>query len=303
MKKTIFTLLVLSILAVPCRLLAWNSIGHSTGGALTYYILKRDNPAVVSKILATLALHPWYNNKWHDKLAGLTAQQKEVALFMLASTFPDDARNTSYDRPTWHYIDYPFAPPGQGGTPENAPVPNAETKIDSLLGALKTAPDNADKAVGICWLLHLVEDIHQPLHATGLFTSKFPHGDHGGNFVYIKLSPATDSVKLHSYWDRLIKGSFSTIPALAQQRLIDSQYALPRLTELTTHKKLHEWLVDESFALAKSDAYANGRINGDKHHPVLVDQAYISKAKVIAERRIVLSGYRLASLLTTIYTG
>jgi hypothetical protein len=303
MKKTFLSLLVLALLAAPARLLAWNGIGHGTGGALTYYILKKGNTARVSKILATLTLHPWYNTKWHDRLAGFTPQQKEVALFMLASTFPDDARNTPYDRPTWHYIDYPFAPPGQGGNPQRPPVPNAETKIDSLARVLKTAPENADKAIGICWLLHLVEDIHQPLHATGLFTGTFPHGDHGGNYVFIKLNPTTSPVKLHAYWDGLIKGTFNTIPGLAWQRFNDSRYAPARLTELSAHRKLHEWLVMESFPLAKSYAYANGTVNGDRNHPVAVDQAYTDKAKVIAERRIVLSGYRLAGFLRTIYAG
>jgi hypothetical protein len=102
---------------------------------------------------------------------------------MLASTSPDDDRRTHYDRPTWHYTDYPFAPPGQGGTPQQPPVPNAETKIDSLVHALKTAPENAVKAISVCWLLHLGENIHQALHATGLYTITFPHGDHGGNYL------------------------------------------------------------------------------------------------------------------------
>jgi hypothetical protein len=86
-------------------LLLWHT-GHATGGAPTYYILKKNNPARVNKISATLTLHPWYNTKWHDKIAGLSPQQKEVSLFMLASTSPDDARRTHYERPTWYYTDY-----------------------------------------------------------------------------------------------------------------------------------------------------------------------------------------------------
>ena len=46
------------------------------------------------------------------------------------------------------------------------------------------------------WILHITEDIHQPLHTMMRFTANDPKGDQGGNTVRIK-----DGSNLHSYWD------------------------------------------------------------------------------------------------------
>ena len=51
-----------------------------------------------------------------------------------------------------------------------------------------------------CWLMHLVGDIHQPLHCTALFSvSHFPKGDRGGNEIKLKRGK-----NLHSLWDNLL---------------------------------------------------------------------------------------------------
>ena len=54
-----------------------------------------------------------------------------------------------------------------------------------------------EKALDLCWIFHLVGDLHQPLHSTALFSEKgFPAGDRGGNGVKVGSS------NLHSLWDR-----------------------------------------------------------------------------------------------------
>ena len=69
-------------------------------------------------------------------------------------------------------------------------------------------PDS-QRAIYICWLNHLIADLHQPLHSTSLFSRiSLPRGDRGGNFI-----PVQDDSTLHVYWDRLLGGRprFSTI--------------------------------------------------------------------------------------------
>src|SRR6202021_3878931 len=63
----------------------------------------------------------------------------------------------------------------------------------------------SDKAVALCWILHLCGDIHQPLHATELFSPQFPTGDQGGNqFIILRDPPYADSrANLHFVWDSL----------------------------------------------------------------------------------------------------
>ncbi len=50
-------------------------------------------------------------------------------------------------------------------------------------------------------LVHMVGDIHQPLHTVSLFNASYPEGDRGGNSltVYPEGLPKTN---LHSYWDQ-----------------------------------------------------------------------------------------------------
>jgi hypothetical protein len=50
------------------------------------------------------------------------------------------------------------------------------------------------------FLIHLVGDIHQPLHTVVLYTKQFPQGDMGGNKFYV-LFPNTTVTTLHMAWD------------------------------------------------------------------------------------------------------
>jgi hypothetical protein len=47
--------------------------------------------------------------------------------------------------------------------------------------------------------MHLVGDIHQPLHAVSRFTHELPQGDLGGNRVRLCAPPCR--LKLHYFWD------------------------------------------------------------------------------------------------------
>ncbi len=48
------------------------------------------------------------------------------------------------------------------------------------------SPSKLEKALALCWLIHLVGDIHQPLHTSNLFSDQFLNGDRGGNSFWIK---------------------------------------------------------------------------------------------------------------------
>jgi hypothetical protein len=73
---------------------------------------------------------------------------------------------------------------------------------------------------------------------------------------------------------------------------------LPELSET----QFTQWAKAESFALAKAEGYRNGMLQGstDKDHGVVLPADYANTVKPLAERRIVLAGYRLADVLTQI---
>ena len=54
------------------------------------------------------------------------------------------------------------------------------------------------------FLIHLVGDIHQPLHNCSLVNKEFPKGDKGGNDFKIVTQWKTIN-NMHFYWDALLK--------------------------------------------------------------------------------------------------
>jgi hypothetical protein len=52
----------------------------------------------------------------------------------------------------------------------------------------------------IRYILHVVGDMHQPLHNSAFFNETFPKGDLGGNLMKVVLQNGT-TVNLHAYWD------------------------------------------------------------------------------------------------------
>jgi hypothetical protein len=301
-----FRLIMLSILAPWCAF-AWNGSGHMTAGAIAYYYLKAHDPATLQKVLATIKLHPWYGQQhWKDTLAKLPKSQQDVGLFMLASTYPDDAKTVPHypdgdaTHKMWHYIDYPFVPAGQNVTPLPPETPNAQIKIDELLTAIPTLQDSPDKAVDLAWLFHLVEDIHQPLHTSALFDVNHPKGDAGGNTTFYTFGTGSGLV-LHAYWDGLVKGSLTTYAGNAQKLLKKAKYHDDKLPELTQYTTPDDWITKESSPDAQQIAYQQGKVNGTKSSPTVLNSKYASAASTLGERRVVLAGIRMAKLLTKLY--
>lgn len=58
----------------------------------------------------------------------------------------------------------------------------------------------AERALFARYLVHIVGDIHQPLHSVAMFNETFPSGDRGGNSIKIVLLNGTTQ-NLHAFWD------------------------------------------------------------------------------------------------------
>jgi hypothetical protein len=67
-----------------------------------------------------------------------------------------------------------------------------------------------------------------------------------------------------------------------------------------TETRFEGWARQESFTVAKEKAYRNGQLRGskDQQNGEVFPADYIATVKPIAERRVVLAGYRLADVLT-----
>lgn len=144
------------------------------------------------------------------------------------------------------------------------------------------------KAVSLRVLLHVVADLHQPLHTASEVSSQYPEGDKGGNLFSLAANPVAPN--LHSYWDRggglLVftpRPSEAQIKALAEKFLEHYQCSLSNVSEPFVWAK-------ESYQLARNNAY-------DSSLHTRISAVYQQQVQKISEQRLVLAGCRLAALL------
>ena len=286
--------------------LAWNKAGHMVTGAIAYDLLLAEQPQVVEKTLELLRANPTYERLWKRQLDHLDKADRDRMLFMLAARWADDIRgNRDYDQPTWHYIGTGFIAPGQPHSLQLPKVaePNAVTAILFNARIARAAPEITDRAIAVTWLFHLVGDIQQPLHACSRVTQQLPDGDRGGNLFFIRVTPESEPINLHKFWDDLIIGrdDYRSIRNRAIELRLRPEFARNQLTELADFSP--EAWARESLILGRTVVHRNGELRGGRGElaAVVLPADYPKQAQALAERRAVLGGYRLAQLLATLY--
>src|SRR5207302_7169292 len=114
----------------------------------------------------------------------------------------------------WHYKYVMFSPDATA-LPSPASV-DAVSQLKLMIAALPASSLATDdvRSYDLVWILHLVGDVHQPLHAVSRYTKQIPDGDAGGNAETV--IPATgETIALHTYWDRIFGGYSSPDGAMS----------------------------------------------------------------------------------------
>lgn len=300
MNKFIALSTLIASISLCTPALAWNKAGHMVSGAIAYTELQAKAPQSVPRVIALLKKHPDYASKWQTQLSTVPQADLDLYLFMLAARWSDDARQTTEDRPSWHYVNFPFKLGSTAATIPASPV--GEENILTALAQNRTLLDapgtTPKKAIALCWIFHLTGDIHQPLHSTKAVSTQFPlpEGDRGGTRFFIRAKEGASTISLHKYWDDLILGSdrFQSVrnqAILLRQNENYQRDFFPELTETSFEK----WGKVESYKLAPS-VYENLQ-SGTKANGKVLPTGYAGTAKIIAEKRMMLAGYRLADYL------
>lgn len=309
MRLRILPLLAALVLALAGQAaLAWNSIGHMSVAWVAYQKL---TPTEKARVAALLQLNPYYK-QWLTYLpAGTSDADRDMYVFMMAATWPDEIKamgshyvgtdtaphaeqaslNNGYNdhnaHKYWHFANMPLGGDGVSLTPLS--VPTVTQKIVAFRAALASNVPDPIKSYDLVWLIHLVGDVHQPLHCATRISTTNPKGDLGGNLVVV----AGPSKELHAFWDGALgegeTRNFSTAAKVAA--------ALPPAdASLTSDDKVDDWAA-ESYALAKSAVYVDPVVAG--LGPFTLNSAYTTNAEQIARQRVALAGARLANLLKT----
>jgi hypothetical protein len=282
----------LALVAFPFNAGAWGGAGHMVIAAEAFGHL---SPELKAEAIDVLKSHPDFS-KWANAYHPGPNVDLATFIFMRSSTWPDEIRRkgNEYDHPDWHFIDYPLRPPGFAFEPDARPTDNVLYGIaecEKTLSDAKASPEI--RAVYLSYLIHLVGDIHQPLHCESYFGDGYPKGDKGGNDFFVK--PARTGVRLHGIWDGLLGTSANAQSAWKYAVTIDAQFPRVGLPELQTNTTPKSWSL-ESRQLAIQYGYLNGNLQGSTEAgtaPPLPD-GYTKAAKAVAERQAALAGYRLA---------
>jgi hypothetical protein len=288
--------------------MAWTRAGHMVTAAIAYDDLAAHDSAVIDRIAALMQSHP-DRGAFEVAVARATGDARTRRIFLEMARWPDDIRGGMYDHPTWHYALRPFVDPNHAppaAPPDAVDGEAVEAFSLNLAEARDALAPPSDRAVALCWIFHLVGDIHQPLHNAQLFSARFPDGDRGGGRQYVKDPVTAEPISLHWFWDDSVSRTDDPDAALTRAGELEAQ--LPRVSLALGAPTegwpaaFRSWGSDESYPLARSLAYRPGLATGtDAASAVALPADYVREARKVAERRVAMAGYRLADILRTIF--
>jgi hypothetical protein len=298
---------------------AWSSGGHRIVAHLAW--LQLDNETRV-KAVELIKQHERFQEDFADRMLLSVASASEAAknqwIFVQAATWPDIARNEpQFNHSRWHYVNFPIFLSPEDKEALDLSHLNVDSKLPveieneddlNILQALllnekvlqSDSSTYKEKAIHLCWLIHLVGDIHQPLHSTALFsTGMFSDGDgdRGGNQIDV------DGTSLHSVWDNLLGNptTLSNISSRAEDAIDEFRQqgadANQSMEPLLWAQESHQLAEESVYTKAIMDAVREQNDGGGPTVSVSLSPEYMAHAQSIARVRIVEAGFRLAKAI------
>jgi hypothetical protein len=261
--KTLFKklLLLAAVIYIPMQSMAWGTNGHRICGQIADSYINAKARKAIQAILGDESIA--ITSNWADFIKS------------------DPAYSYLYN---WHFINLEkaYTYPELQAYLKADTITDAYTKVNFLTAELKKkTTTKANKLLYLRMLIHIVEDLHQPLHTGHL-------SDKGGNDVKVQWF-GKDS-NLHSVWDSQL---------IDFQQLSYTEYAtMINHTTLSQRTKLQasplsEWIFE-------SDQIADKLYNDVKPGESL-SYKYNFKYIGLVNDQMVKAGVRLAGLLNQIF--
>jgi hypothetical protein len=267
--------LLLLLLAASPVALAWSSLGHRLVGDLAARHVRPATAAAIGRLLAG---------------------EREPTLAGVAS-WADDLRRTDPARfqatSRWHYVAMgdDCVLDMSRDCPDGGCVVAAIRSQQAIL-ADRSAPLQARRDA-LKFLVHLVADVHQPLHAGG-------HHDKGGNRFQVSLrtdhapppflrdhyADGVLGTNLHAVWDYEVLAS----AGLASDAYADRLAGAPWPPVAAANPNPAVWAAESCRLVDRAALYPA------RH---AMDRRYLVAHRALAELRIRQAAYRLTTLLDT----
>ena len=251
-------------LAAAAPVWPWGEFGHQVVGALAEDML---------------------TPKAQEEVQALLGRAGGPASLAAASTWADEIRVLRPATRPWHYITLQIG----DLRPDlaRADTPNAVTALDRELAAL-SGPDSDRYAreEALKWIVHLIGDLHQPLHAG-------EDHDKGGNLAHVKVNRRTYA--LHAVWDYVLLERLhlpvDSVKAMLEREIAADPGWLIRNMQGTPAR----WAL-ETHALSPACYVLRGKPL-PKGKKVQLDREYVRAATLASLRQLKLAGARLAFVL------
>jgi hypothetical protein len=257
--KSIFILIALFY--IPLQSMAWGTNGHRICGQIADSYLTPKARAAIKAILGNESIA--ISSNWADFIKS------------------DPNYKYLYN---WHFIDLDkaYTYPELQEYLKADTATDAYTKMNFLIAGLKKKDiTKANKLLYLRMLIHIVEDVHQPLH-TGHTQDK------GGNDV--KLQWFGKDTNLHSIWDSEL---------IDAQQLSYTEYAA-MINHTTAAERAQLQKAPISEWLFESNQLAEGIYAGVTPHENL-SYKYNFKYIELLNHQLLKAGVRLAGLLNQIF--
>lgn len=228
---------------------AWGAEGHRLIAEMAETQLTTKARAEVSRLLA----------------------MEPNATMSSVSTWADEVR--SRNTASWHYVN---PPPGDCAYDRGRDCEDGNCAVEALnqqVSILKSRAPDAERLSALKWVIHLVGDIHQPLHA-GF------KGDKGGNLYQVQAFGR--GTNLHSLWDGgLIRNRAGGIDAL---RASASSPAVAG----SAPPQAAAWAIESCEIVIRPGFYPEGRF---------IEQSYVDQWDPVLVARLKSAAQRLAATL------
>lgn len=298
------------------RLFAWAESGHAIITIMAYQQLPPEKRKVFDELVKQ---HPNFKKDFTPPEALKAPAERSKWIVGRVGYWPDVARDyKEYDRPTWHYqLGANMTMGDVSGIPipaDPGPLPASATMETTSLYVLQAIElnykilqdknaDPAKRAISLCWIAHLVADMHLPCHSGSLYAEsvfKESDGDRGANRITV------GEQKLHGLWDGLLGSRYDKGDINRRIVEITKDRELIKLrNNATDNMDTNVWL-KESRDIAVQHVYVAEvqqaiRVAIERKQsflpPITLSNEYGQQAGYVARVRAMQSSARLSKLL------
>lgn len=249
---------VLACFAGAGPALAWGKTGHRITGEIAERHLSGQARARITVLLGGQSLAE--ASTWVDEM------RADPDRFWQKTALP------------WHFVTVPGETYSPGDAPAKGDALTALRRFERTL--LSRSASLQDKQLALRFIVHIIGDLHQPLHAGN-------GSDRGGNDVQVTFFGRPTN--LHSVWDSGL---------INQEELSFTEHA-DRLMRRTDNQELLAWWEPNPLDWVDESAGVREEVYPEQTN---LGYDYVYRSKPLLERRLQQAGVRMAAYLSDLFS-